>query len=149
MTLFFVGYLIAVTSTIAFIVVILTPKWIYPNNLPVDANNLASPNERNYRGIFYVDEDSVDSCRPPYTVACASLAIIALSLSIILLWLAGGYLYIRRRRLMPITPPFLIGKKNFAIAALAIYWYASTYFCTRVTIIEQPIDFKKIFPPVL
>ncbi|CAF5020862.1 unnamed protein product, partial [Rotaria socialis] len=56
MTLFFVGYLIAVTSTIAFIVVILTPKWIYPNNLPVDANNLASPNERNYRGIFYVDE---------------------------------------------------------------------------------------------
>ncbi|CAF3287651.1 unnamed protein product [Rotaria socialis] len=108
MTLFFVGYLIAVTSTIAFIVVILTPKWIYPNNLPVDANNLASPNERNYRGIFYVDEDSVDSCRPPYTVACASLAIIALSLSIILLWLAGGYLYIRRRRLMPIAVIWIV-----------------------------------------
>ncbi|CAF4222180.1 unnamed protein product [Rotaria socialis] len=100
MTLFFVGYLIAVTSTIAFIVVILTPKWIYPNNLPVDANNLASPNERNYRGIFYVDE--------AYTVACASLAIIALSLSIILLWLAGGYLYIRRRRLMPIAVIWIV-----------------------------------------
>ncbi|CAF3628301.1 unnamed protein product [Rotaria socialis] len=108
MTLFFVGYLIAVTSTIAFIVVILTPKWIYPNNLPVDANNLASPNERNYRGIFYVDEDSVDSCRPPYIVACASLAIIALSLPIILLWLAGGYLYIRRRRLMPIAVIWIV-----------------------------------------
>ena len=34
-----------------------------------------------------------------YAVACASLAIVASSLSIILLWLAGGYLYVRRRRL--------------------------------------------------
>ena len=79
MALFFVGYLIAVTSTIAFIVAILTPKWIYPNNLPVDATILASPSESNYRGIFYVDagypnatcrdwiltyKDSVAACRP-------------------------------------------------------------------------------------
>ncbi|CAF1644806.1 unnamed protein product, partial [Didymodactylos carnosus] len=34
-----------------------------------------------------------------YAIACASLAIAASSLSIILLWLAGAYLYIRRRRL--------------------------------------------------
>ena len=79
MALFFVGYLIAVTSTIAFIVAILTPKWIYPNTLPVDATILASPSESNYRGIFYVDagypnmtcrdwiltyKDSVATCRP-------------------------------------------------------------------------------------
>jgi hypothetical protein len=36
-----------------------------------------------------------------YAVACAALSIAASSLSIILLWLAGGYLYIRRRRLAP------------------------------------------------
>jgi hypothetical protein len=79
MALFFVGYLIAVSSTIAFIVAILTPKWIYPNNLPVDSTNPASPNANNYRGIFYVDQgfpngtcrdfiltykDSVATCRP-------------------------------------------------------------------------------------
>jgi hypothetical protein len=79
MALFFVGYLIAVSSTIAFIVAILTPKWIYPNNSPVTATSLASPNETNFRGIFYVDQgfpnatcrdwiltykDSVATCRP-------------------------------------------------------------------------------------
>jgi len=79
MALFYVGYLIAVSSTIAFIVAILTPQWIYPNTLPVMANNLASPNASNYRGIFYVDQgfsngtcrdwiliykDSVATCRP-------------------------------------------------------------------------------------
>jgi len=79
MALFFVGYLIAVSSTIAFIVAILTPKWIYPNTLPVNATSLASPSESNFRGIFYVDEgfpnatcrdwillykDSVATCRP-------------------------------------------------------------------------------------
>jgi hypothetical protein len=36
-----------------------------------------------------------------YAIACASLAIIASSLSIILLWLAGGYLYVRSRRRLP------------------------------------------------
>lgn len=36
-----------------------------------------------------------------YAVACAALSIIASALSVILLWLAGGYLYIRRRRLAP------------------------------------------------
>ena len=36
-----------------------------------------------------------------YAVACASLSIIASSLSVILLWLAGGYLYVRRQRLAP------------------------------------------------
>ena len=80
MALFFVGYLISVTSTIAFIVAILTPKWIYPNNFPVDGlNNISSPIATNYRGIFYVDagypngtcrdwillyKDSVATCRP-------------------------------------------------------------------------------------
>jgi hypothetical protein len=79
MALFYVGYLLAVSSTIAFIVAILTPKWIYPNNLAVDANNPASPNASNYIGIFYVDagnpnltcrdwiltyKDSVATCRP-------------------------------------------------------------------------------------
>ncbi len=79
MALFLVGYLISVTSTIAFIVAILTPKWIYPNNFPVDAVNVSSPIETNYRGIFYVDagypngtcrgwillyKDSVAACRP-------------------------------------------------------------------------------------
>ncbi|CAF4967269.1 unnamed protein product, partial [Rotaria socialis] len=53
MALFFVGYLIAVSSTIAFIVAILTPKWIYPNSL-------TSPSETNFRGIFYVDQGRND-----------------------------------------------------------------------------------------
>jgi hypothetical protein len=79
MALFYVGYLIAVSSTIAFIVAILTPKWIYPNNSGVTLTNPASPSESNYRGIFYVDygypngtcrdwiltyKDSVATCRP-------------------------------------------------------------------------------------
>jgi hypothetical protein len=54
MALFFVGYLIAVTSTIAFIVAILTPRWIYPIT--------SSTNETNYLGIFFVDTvDPVNS----------------------------------------------------------------------------------------
>jgi hypothetical protein len=36
-----------------------------------------------------------------YAVACASLAIVGSALSVVLLWLAGGYLYVRRRRLAP------------------------------------------------
>ena len=79
MALFLVGYLIAVNSTVAFILAILIPKWIYPNTLPVDGTNLASPIETNYRGIFYVDlsspsfqcrdwiltyKDSIAACRP-------------------------------------------------------------------------------------
>jgi hypothetical protein len=79
MALFFIGYLISVTSTIAFIVAILTPKWIYPNNFSVNAINISSPSYTNYQGIFYVDsgfpnqtcrdwillyQDSVASCRP-------------------------------------------------------------------------------------
>lgn len=79
MALFFVGYLITVTSTFAFIVAILTPRWIYPNTLPFNLTNPSSPDINNYRGIFYVDagyqnytcrdwillyKDSVASCRP-------------------------------------------------------------------------------------
>lgn len=79
MALFFIGYLMLITSTIGFILAILTPRWIYPNSLPVDSSNPTSPNEMNYRGIFYVDsgypngtcrdwilfyKDSVSSCRP-------------------------------------------------------------------------------------
>jgi len=79
MALFFVGYLISIASTIAFIVAILTPKWIYPNNYAFDSNNISSPLETNYQGIFYVDsgyqnqtcrdwillyKDSVSTCRP-------------------------------------------------------------------------------------
>ncbi len=79
MALFYVGYLLAVSSTIAFILAILTPKWIYPNTLPVTSANPASPSETSYRGIFYVDygysngtcrdwiltyKDSVAVCRP-------------------------------------------------------------------------------------
>lgn len=79
MALFYVGYLIAVSSTIAFIVAILTPRWIYPNTSSVTTANPASPNDTNYIGIFYVDrgfsnttcrdwiltyKDSVASCRP-------------------------------------------------------------------------------------
>lgn len=128
MALFFVGYLIAVTSTIAFIVAILTPRWIYPNNSTYDP---PSPRDTNYRGIFFSDagyanetcrdwtllyKDSISTCRPGrlnicksplksfvlvYAIACASLSIAGSALSVILLWFAGGYLYIRRRRLAP------------------------------------------------
>lgn len=134
MALFYVGYLFAVSSTIAFILAILTPEWIYPNTAVVGAIGLS----KSYRGIFSVDygfqngtcrdwiltyKDSIASCRPrkssknsgnifhysffstetilAYAVACAALSIVASSLSIILLWLAGGYLYVRRRRLAP------------------------------------------------
>ncbi|CAF4024150.1 unnamed protein product, partial [Rotaria sp. Silwood1] len=51
-----------------------------------------------------------------YAVACASLAIVASSLSIILLWLAGGYLYIRRRRLAPTFVTII------ALLTLLIFW---------------------------
>ncbi|CAF3735915.1 unnamed protein product [Rotaria magnacalcarata] len=130
MALFFVGYLIAVSSTIAFIVAILTPKWIYPNSP-------TSPSETNFRGIFYVDQgrndsvcrdwiliykDSIATCRPPYAVACAALAIIASSLSIILLWLAGAYLYIRRRRLVPHFVSVLAALTLLIFAISATIW---------------------------
>lgn len=55
MALFFVGYLIAITSTIAFIVAILTPRWIYPNTQLVNGSTISSTNDSNYRGIFFVD----------------------------------------------------------------------------------------------
>lgn len=76
MALFFVGYLIAVTSTVAFIVAILTPRWIYPN---ISGYDPPSPIDTNYRGIFFTDtaygndtcrdwillyKDSISSCRP-------------------------------------------------------------------------------------
>ena len=79
MALFFVGYLFVVSSTVAFILAILTPHWIYPNTLSVDGGNLTSSNQANYRGIFYVDigyanntcrdwillaKDSIAPCRP-------------------------------------------------------------------------------------
>jgi len=132
MALFFVGYIVAVSSTIAFIVAILTPRWIYPN----------PPMGNNYRGIFYVDagyqnstcrnwiliyQPSVDSCRPTYAVACASLSIIASSLSIILLWLAGGYLYIRRRRLAVQFVTVL------AILTLLIFWITVVIWIVMIT----------------
>ncbi|CAF3816559.1 unnamed protein product [Rotaria sordida] len=142
MALFFIGYLISVTSTIAFIVAILTPKWIYPNNFPVDTNNPTSPSETNYRGIFYVDagypngtcrdwilmyKDSVASCRPTYAIACASLAIIASSLSVILLWLAGAYLYIRRQRLAPLFVTII------TLLTFLIFWISAVIWVVMIT----------------
>lgn len=135
MALFYVGYLIVVSSTVAFILAILTPRWIYPVDPAVVGSASTAVNDSSYRGIFYVDagypngtcrdwilvpKDSIAPCRPStfsfltcrflhpeilsflaYAVACAALSIIGSSLSIILLWLAGGYLYVRRRRLAP------------------------------------------------
>ena len=75
MALFYVGYLFAVSSTIAFILAILTPEWIYPGTIAGNVVGLA----KSYRGIFSVDygfgngtcrdwiltyTDSVASCRP-------------------------------------------------------------------------------------
>lgn len=75
MALFYVGYLFAVSSTIAFILAILTPEWIYPNTVV----GIGSAPARYYRGIFYVDyglpnatcrdwiltyKDSIATCRP-------------------------------------------------------------------------------------
>ncbi|UJR13465.1 hypothetical protein I4U23_000479 [Adineta vaga] len=142
MALFFVGYLITVTSTIAFIVAILTPRWIYPNTLPVSNTNPSSPNISNYRGIFYVDagfpngtcrdwillyQDSVAACRPTYAIACASLAIAGASLSIILLWLVGGYLYIRRRRLAPNCV------LSIALLTLFVFWISVVIWVVMIT----------------
>jgi hypothetical protein len=75
MALFYVGYLLAVTSTIAFIVAILTPKWIYPNNFAVNSTYPASPLESNFRGIFYVDQGRTDGiCRGWILIYTASVA---------------------------------------------------------------------------
>ncbi|CAF1368507.1 unnamed protein product [Adineta steineri] len=142
MALFFVGYFIAVTSTIAFIVAILTPRWIYPNILPVSNNTPSSPNNNYYLGIFYVDygfpngtcrnwillyQDSVAACRPTYAIACASLAIAGASLSVILLWLAGGYLYVRRRRLVPSFVSII------ALLTLLIFWISVVIWIVMIT----------------
>lgn len=99
MALFFVGYLLAVSSTIAFIVAILTPKWIYPNSPTY-------PNATNYRGIFYVDQgrsdficrdfiltytDSVATCRPrtykktPFFVICEIISIDSITMKHLLI----------------------------------------------------------------
>lgn len=89
MALFLFGYLVSVTSTIAFIVAILTPKWIYPNTQPVTDAMPSSPNEFNYRGIFSVDagygngtcrdwillyKDSVATCRPRKSIVSRTFA---------------------------------------------------------------------------
>ncbi|CAF0728295.1 unnamed protein product [Adineta steineri] len=133
MALFYVGYVLVVSSTIAFILAILTPRWIYPNVTSVSP----SANASNYQGIFFVNliannntcsdwiltyKDSIANCRPPYAVACAALSIVASSLSIILLWLAGGYLYIRRRRLAPHFVTFLAGLTLFIFFTTAVIW---------------------------
>ncbi|CAF1197848.1 unnamed protein product [Adineta ricciae] len=142
MALFFIGYLISVTSTVAFIVAILTPRWIYPNTLSVTNSSISSPVYTNYRGIFYVDagyanatcrdwiflyKDTVSTCRPPYAIACASLAVADSSLSIILLWLAGAYLYIRRRRL---APNFVL---IIALFTLLIFWISAIIWIVMIT----------------
>ena len=65
MALFYIGYMILVTSTVAFIVAILTPRWIYPqqgSNLNRTDNSTFVA--ESYRGIFYVDEGLADgTCR--------------------------------------------------------------------------------------
>ena len=82
MALFYVGYLIIVSSTVAFILAILTPRWIYPVDPTLIGSNSALVNDSSYRGIFYVDagypngtcrdwilnnKDSIAPCRPSMT----------------------------------------------------------------------------------
>jgi len=141
MALFFIGYFISVCSTVAFILAILTPHWIYPLNSPIDSSTLI-PNATNYRGIFFVDisysngtcrdyillyKESIAQCRPTYSIACASLAIIGSSLSIILLWLQGAYLYVRRRRLVPIFVTLI------ALLTLLIFWISAVIWIVMLT----------------
>ena len=79
MALFYVGYLIIVSSTVAFILAILTPRWIYPVDPATVGSTSTAVNDSSYRGIFYVDagypngtcrdwillpKDSIAPCRP-------------------------------------------------------------------------------------
>lgn len=68
-----------------------------------------------------------------YAIACASLSIAGSSLSIILLWLAGGYLYIRRRRLAPGFVTIIALLTFFICKSFLFIFFSETYFSVWIT----------------
>jgi hypothetical protein len=68
------------------------------------------------------------------------LAIIASSLSIILLWLAGGYLYVRRRRLAPHFVTFLAAL-TLLICKLSLF---SMSFISILFFLTEPLVFISV-----
>jgi len=128
--IFYLGFLMFVASTIAFIVAILTPFWIIKTT-PM------------YRGIFeYCDVNAVDtgeikSCyyvllpsnnpiiqqaRADYVVACASLSIIAASLSIIFIWVAGLFFCVRNKFAQLRIAEFLVAGTLLIDCITVVIW---------------------------
>ncbi len=68
-----------------------------------------------------------------YAIACASLSIAGSSLSIILLWLAGGYLYIRRRRLAPGFVTIIALLTFFICKSFLFIYFSEIYFLVWTT----------------
>jgi hypothetical protein len=129
-TIFYLGFFMFVASTMAFIVAILNPYWIVKD----------APR---YRGIFEVcdsastDMSDIRSCqyillynnltdsngyRSDYTIACSSLSIIAASLSVIYLWVAGLFLCVKNKFAQLRISEFLIAGTLLIDCITVVVW---------------------------
>jgi len=101
--IFFAGFFMLVTSTIAFIVAILTPFWIIKNNPWIrgifEICNRVDTTNNEQRTCAYILTYSSDSLilanRSDYAIACASLSIAASSIAIILIWITGIHMCLK------------------------------------------------------
>lgn len=131
---FYLGFFMFVTSTVAFIVAILTPFWILktlPNARGIfetcdfDTNspsNILSSVRRCQYILLYSDDANIQKMRQDYAIACASLAIIASSLSIIYIWIAGFYMCIKSRFLQLRVTEVLIAGTLLIDCITVVIW---------------------------
>lgn len=103
--IFYLGFFMFVTSTIGFIVAILTPYWIIKDNpryrgvfevCDSPTTNMADIRSCQYI-LLYSDATAVNGYRSEYTVAVSSLSIIAASLAVIYVWVSGLFLCVKNR----------------------------------------------------
>jgi len=94
-----------VTSTIGFIISILTPYWIIKDSPRYrgifEVCDSTSTNMEDIRSCQYIllynDRTATNGYRSDYTVACSSLSIIAASLAVIYLWVGGLFVCVKNK----------------------------------------------------
>lgn len=103
--IFYLGFFMFVTSTLGFIVSILTPYWIIkdaPRYRGIfEVCDSATTNMADIKACQYIllynNQTAANGYRQDYTIACSSLAIIAGSLSVIFVWVAGLFLCVKSK----------------------------------------------------
>lgn len=103
--IFYLGFFWLVTSSIAFIVSILSPFWIIKDNpryrgifevCESTTTNMNDPRVCQYI-VLYNNNTAANGYRSEYTVAVTSLSIIAAALSVIFIWVGSMFLCVKNR----------------------------------------------------